>query len=267
VVVTALDLQHLEIPALFSWRDRLLRRWRWHPSLRRATRVIAISAFTKRLLGNLLGIEEHRIGVVHPACHDTFFDSAPLPRPAIPGDFLLFPASPLPGKNHARLLRAFSRVARTQPSLSLVLSGPMHQDWSPVTSKIAEERLGGRVRVLEHLRLAELRSYYAHARALIFPSLSEGFGLPLVEAMASGCPVAASDGGSIPEVLGDARAILFDPLDERAIEHAIERSISMSESERTEVAASGRRRALQFRVSSMAERTLVEYRKALGADA
>ena len=133
--------------------------------------------------------------------HDLF-----TPDPAVDREpFLLYPARPWPHKNHARLLEAFRLVREARPDLRLVLTGAGHDPAQP-----------DGVECRGAVSTAELVSLYQRASALVFPSLYEGFGLPPVEAMACGCPVAASSAGSLPEVVGDA-AVLFDPHDPASI--------------------------------------------------
>ena len=123
--------------------------------------------------------------------------------------FLLYPARRWPHKNHERLFEAFARVRRERPELRLVLTGG--GDYSDVPAGV--EARG-------HVPRAEVVSLMQRASALVFPSLYEGFGLPPIEAMACGCPVAASNAAALPETVGDA-ARLFDPHDPRAIADAV----------------------------------------------
>src|SRR5215213_8016876 len=118
--------------------------------------------------------------------------------------FLLYPASPWPHKNHARLLEAFTLVRRERPELRLVLTGSGHGV------------LPDGVESVGYVTQDELASLYRRASALVFPSLYEGFGQPPLEAMACGCPVACSDLPPLREVCGDA-AVYFDPEDPEAI--------------------------------------------------
>lgn len=258
-VMTCMDLQHLELPQAFSLQDRLLRSLRWNRALRRADRIVAPSLHTRTALVERLGIPASRVDVVPLACDDRFFEAA-VGSPRAPEDFLFYPASPLPAKNHERLAQAFSRVARTHPTLRLALSGPVGHDWSPVESSVRAAGIGDRVDFLGHLSFDELRSRYASARALVFPSLFEGFGIPLVEAMASGCPVAAGRVASVPEIVGEA-AMLFDPYSTTDLADAIERCLAVSDGERARMIARGRERAEAFRVERMVDRTLASYRR------
>jgi glycosyltransferase involved in cell wall biosynthesis len=142
--------------------------------------------------------------------HDRF---RPDGRPREP--FLLYPANRWPHKNHERLFKAFALVRRERPELGLVLTGTGH-DALPLPAGV-ESR--GRV---PDKALVDL---YRSASAVVFPSLYEGFGLPPLEAMACGCPVACSNAASLPEVCGDA-AELFDPLAPEDMAAAILRVLS-----------------------------------------
>jgi glycosyltransferase involved in cell wall biosynthesis len=119
---------------------------------------------------------------------------------------LLYPARGWPHKNHAMLFEAWQLLRTRRPELELVLTGA-HPDELPTPPP------GVQVRGL--VSRSELVDLYGRAAALVFPSRYEGFGLPLLEAMATGCPVAAARAGSLPEVVGDA-GVLFDPDDPEA---------------------------------------------------
>jgi glycosyltransferase involved in cell wall biosynthesis len=155
----------------------------------------------------LLGIPLDRLRVVpHGIDHDRFH-----PRDERGDGFLFYPAEPWPHKNHARLFEAFARVRAEQPDLELVLTGTFRN-------------LPPGVRTLGRVDWDELPALYRRAGALVFPSLYEGFGLPPLEAMASGCPVASSTAGSLPEVCGDA-AVFFDPTSVEEMVVAVQRAL------------------------------------------
>jgi glycosyltransferase involved in cell wall biosynthesis len=204
-VVTLHDVQHLDLPGLFPRAERALRAALWHRSLRRAERVIAISEFVRgRAVANL-GLDPERVRVVplgldHDVLHPSQVEREP---------FLLYPARPWRHKNHARLYEAFGAVRRERPDLRLVLTGG--GDFGAVPEGVD---------VRGHVSQGELVSLLQRASALVFPSLYEGFGLPPLEAMACGCPVACSNAAALPETVGDA-ARLFDPTDPQAIADAV----------------------------------------------
>ena len=204
-VVTLHDLQHLDLPHLFPRSERRFRSVAWHRSARGAQRVIVISEFVRRRAVAGLGLDAARVRVVPQGIdHD---ELRPGTQPREP--FLLYPARRWPHKNHERLFEAFALLRRTRPELRLVLTGG--GDYSDVPAGV--EPRG-------HVPRAEVVSLMQRASALVFPSLYEGFGLPPIEAMACGCPVAASNTAALPETVGDA-ARLFDPHDRRAIADAV----------------------------------------------
>jgi glycosyltransferase involved in cell wall biosynthesis len=203
-VVTLHDVQHLDLPGMFPRTERLFRRLAWHRSVRSADRVIVMSEFVRGRAVELLGLDPARIRVVPLGLdHDRLVPLAAATEP-----FLLYPARPWPHKNHGRLFEAFALLRRKRPELRLVLTGG------------AFDRVPDGVEARGHVPWAEVVTLMQHASALVFPSLYEGFGLPPLEAMACGCPVACSDAAALPEVVGDA-ARLFDPRDPRAIADAV----------------------------------------------
>jgi glycosyltransferase involved in cell wall biosynthesis len=199
--LTLHDVQHLDLPQLFSRRERAYRAVAYDRAARRADRVIVVSEFVKGRAVERLGLDPGRVRVTpHGIDHDVY---RPGDEPREP--FLLYPARSWPHKNHARLLEAFARVRSARPELRLILTGGGGFGHLP-----------DGVEVRGRLPQAEVVGLMQRAAALVFPSLYEGFGLPPLEAMACGCPVACSDAAALPEVVGDA-ARLFDPHDPEAI--------------------------------------------------
>ena len=200
-VVTMHDLQHLDLPALFSRGERAFRVLAWHRSIRGAASVVCPSMFVRDRAESLLGVEPSRLRVIpHGIDHTRFSPGASEHEP-----FLLYPARRWPHKNHARLLEAFALLRREQPELRLVLTGGGH----------SHAVLDG-VEVRGHVEPDELVALYRSAAAVVFPSLYEGFGQPVLEAMACGCPVACSAIPALTEVAGGA-AVTFDPDDAESI--------------------------------------------------
>ena len=203
--ITLHDVQHLDLPGLFSRGERAFRSLAYHRSSRSAQTVIVPSAFVRDRAIELLGLEPAKLRVIHHGIdHATF---SPDEEPREP--FLLYPARPWPHKNHTRLYEAFALLRRERPELRLVLTGGGHSGATPEG-----------VEALGNVSLDELVSLYRRAAALVFPSIYEGFGLPPLEAMACGCPVACSNAASLPEVCGDA-ARYFSPDDPAGIAAAV----------------------------------------------
>ena len=203
VAVSLLDVQHLDLPHMFSRAERLYRRRYYDHAARTAHAVVTISGFAKQSIVDRLGIDPDRITVAHLGVEPGDFE----PNLGDRERFLFYPARGWAHKNHARLIEAVRLIRADHPDLRLVLTGggldtlPAVPDWIEVRGLVPR---------------AELRELYRRAACLVFPSLYEGFGLPPLEAMASGCPVAASDAGSLPEICGDA-AVLFDATEPAAI--------------------------------------------------
>jgi len=206
--VTLHDLLHREEGHLPSPLKRFLRRFTYDRAARRARLVMVPSEFVRDRAHELLGLPLERIRTVrHGIDHDRF-----RPGPQAREGFLLYPANAWPHKNHARLFEAFALLRSDRPELELVLTGEGFRD------------LPAGVRTVGRVGWDELPSLYRRAGALVFPSLYEGFGLPPLEAMACGCPVACSNAGSLPEVCGDA-AVFFDPGSAEEIASAAARAL------------------------------------------
>jgi len=242
-VVTLHDVQHLDLPQLFGRGERLFRRVFYDRASRRADLVLVPSEFVRERAIARLGLDPARVRVCpHGVDHDAF-------RPGDGGRerFLLYPAKTWPHKNHERLLAAFALLHAEEPDLRLVLTGGG-------TEKLAGP-LGVEARGL--VPADELAGLFRRAAALVFPSLHEGFGTPVLEAMASGTPVAAARAGSLPEVCGDA-AVLFDPQDPEAIAAGVREALSRSD----ELRAAGIARAATFTWEASARSHADAYREA-----
>jgi glycosyltransferase involved in cell wall biosynthesis len=204
-VVTLHDVQHLDLPTMFPRSELLFRRLAWHRSVRSAELVIVPSEFVRDRVVEHLRLDPGRIrvtplGLDHASLTPGLEEREP---------FLLYPARAWPHKNHQRLFEAFGLVRRERPDLRLVLTGG-----GDFTS------LPDGVEARGHIPWRDVVDLMQRASALVFPSLYEGFGQPPLEAMACGCPVASSNAGALPEVVGDA-ALLFDPHDPEAIATAV----------------------------------------------
>jgi glycosyltransferase involved in cell wall biosynthesis len=215
VAVTLHDVLHHDHPELVSPAVRLFRAAAYDRASRNADLVIVPSDFVKRQAIARLGVEPERIRVIaHGVDHEIFH---PVEREREP--FLLYPARAWPHKNHARLFEAFVRVRRVRPDLTLVLTGGGHE----------RLQLPDGVRSLGSVSDKELARLYQTAEAMVFPSLYEGFGMPLLEAMACACPVAASDVAPLAALAADA-TVIFDPTTAACIEDGILRVLHDAES-------------------------------------
>jgi glycosyltransferase involved in cell wall biosynthesis len=234
---------------------------------RRADRVITVSEQTRRDLLRFFPVAPEKVETVYNGVEPVFFTSmsaeerdARLQRLGLEPGYLLFVANPKPHKNLERVLRALARAAAGVSGL-LVCAGDPGPPSRPFRRLAAELGVGERVRFLGRVTPDELRALYQGARLLLFPSLYEGFGLPLVEAMASGTPVLTSNDGALAEIAGDA-AELVDPRDVAAIAAGLIRGLDPQRA--AELSARGHERARSFDWRRSAASTLATYRRVLG---
>jgi glycosyltransferase involved in cell wall biosynthesis len=233
VVATVHDIQHELFPQFFSRAEIAYRRLVYGWTIRKSARIITDSDHSRATLIQRYGLDPARVVRIHFAVdHDRF---RPAAHPREP--FLLYPANRWRHKNHETLFEALAILRRSNPELRLVLTGSGH-DSLPRPEGVT---------VLGHVPAAALVALYQTAAAVVFPSLYEGFGLPVLEAMACGCPVACSNVASLPEISGDA-AVLFDPRSAGEIAAGVLRVLEHGE----EYAARGVVQASKFTWSSTA---------------
>ncbi len=199
------DVLHLAAPQFLSRGERAYRRVVYGWTLSASRIVIVASEFARQTLVERTGTDAARVRTIPLGVDtETFHPDGRAREP-----FVFYPADFYPHKNHERLLQAFALVHRVRPEIELVITG----------RGLPAVNAPG-VTVRERMPASELAELYRSASALIFPSLHESFGLPPLEAMASGCPVATSNAGALAEVCGDA-ARYFDPESVEEIADAI----------------------------------------------
>jgi glycosyltransferase involved in cell wall biosynthesis len=238
-------------------------------SLARADAVLAISECTKRDFVELLGADAARIHVVYPGVNPGFQPAhhratcqPVLRRLEVRTPYLLYVGSLGPHKNVGTLIRVFRRLkqARGIPH-QLVLGGRIA--WGPEVVAAAQDLAEtGDCRILDFVSTADLPILYGAADAFVFLSLYEGFGLPPLEAMASGTPVVVSNAAALPEVAGDA-ALQVPPTDEAAIAEAILRVVGDADLRR-ELSVKGLRQAARFTWARTVRQTLQVFGSATG---
>jgi glycosyltransferase involved in cell wall biosynthesis len=251
-VVTVHDLSFERDPSLMGPRDRFFFRTLVPRSARRADRVLAVSEQTKHDLVERYGVAEDRIVVTPNAVDPVFRPNGASPERA---PYALFVGGIQPRKDP---LAAVEALALLDGELNLVVVGAEKRGGDELRSALRRLGLEQRVELAGHVERDELATLYRGAACLVFPSRYEGFGLPVLEAMASGTPVVAASAGAVPEVAGDA-AILVQPGDPAAIAAGIERALA----DRERLVAAGIERARSFSWGETARRTLTVYRELL----
>jgi len=253
-----------------SWRSFVLRR-----GLQRARRIMAVSEATRRDVRDTLGIPEDRIRMVYNAPNPDF--SRPpqanrahiLERYQIDYPFLLYAGNIRPQKNIPRLVEAFAvvreRLARhpVYRDLHLIIIGDETTRHPAVRRAVIQSRVEKAVRFLGFVPFDALRIFFESAAVFVFPSLYEGFGLPPLEAMATGTPVVTSNVSSLPEVAGDA-ALLVNPENVFEIARAIE-DVLLDEGLRGELITKGKCQAARYSWDRTAREVLEVYREAAGS--
>ncbi|HEY8231386.1 MAG TPA: glycosyltransferase family 1 protein [Vicinamibacteria bacterium] len=264
-VVTIHDLFFLKHPDLVEGETRrdFVSLVRDH--VKRADGVICVSEYTAAEARRLLDVPDDKIAVT-PHGVDPIFRETPAPaevdqtlrRLRLPRGGILYVGSAEKRKNLVTLVMAYMTLARRKKLQlpPLVLAGP-GSDWAQGGSYV-----GPQIVATGYLERGDVRALMAASSTLVLPSLEEGFGLPVVEAMAAGLPVVCSRGSALAEVAGDA-ASLVDPYDVNGLAHAIERMLE-DRAQAAELRARGLERSRAYEWTHTAERTLAFYRKVLG---
>lgn len=269
-VVTIHDMGYfVRRPRLYPLLDCVYQRWVLRRSVRLATHVLAVSDATRGEVVETCGVAPERVSVVHEALPPGCFASPPetvwrrLSRELglEDGGYVLVPGGLHRRKNAMRLVEAFALVADSAGG-RLVFTNPASYGHGHVLDSAREQGVGGRVVVVGSLTREELTALYRHAGCCAYVSLYEGFGLPILEAMAADCPVVTSCTTSMPEVAGSAAA-LVDPCDSEGIASALLRVLT-DLPYRRELVAAGRVNLGRFTVVQMAIGTLRVLQRAAG---
>ncbi len=221
-VVTIHDLVWRQFPETMRPKNLWLERALMGPSIRVADRIICVSRFTASEVSRYYPSAVGKCQVIHEAAEQ---DIAVSPYNAdLPAEYLLFVGTLEPRKNLPRLLRAYATLKEDAAVPPLVIVGGGGWGGEDLPSVVDSLDLGSRVHLCGYVSDAELQAIYAGARCLLMPSLYEGFGLPVLEAMQHGVPAIASSTSSLPEVVGDA-GVLVNPYSEKELASAITRIV------------------------------------------
>jgi glycosyltransferase involved in cell wall biosynthesis len=266
-VVTIYDLSFLRFRGAFKPANRIYLTAVTRATARRARRILTISEHARRDIVRLLSVPEQRVDVTYPAVEER---CRPLPAQEVeafrvarglPQVFVFAVGTLEPRKNLVGLLQAYARVRKPRPPL--YIAGGAGWRFSPIFDTVRQLNLVDDVHWLGFVPEDDLVLWYNAARLFAFPSLYEGFGLPVLEAMACGTPVITSTAASLPEVGGSA-AVLVPPQDTERIAQEMERVLDDPQL-RTEMRAAGRIQASRFSWRAMADQTVNAYERAVKA--
>ena len=269
VVATLMDAIPLSHPEWVTYKYRALKNALWRKSSHWAEHIITISEYSKSEIVTHFGVSEKKITVIPLAVDQRWFSvvSAQVrdevsKRLQLPKSYYLFVGTLQPRKNIRRVIEAHQSLpCAIRAENPLIIVG--REGWdSDVVDGLKARSYGDNIRWLQYINLSDLYVVVSLATGLVFPSLHEGFGLPVLEAMAAGTPVITSNNTSLPEVAGDA-ALLIDPLDVTAISDAM---LQIVEDELlvSELKIKGGARARQFTWERCAEETIEVYKNVLG---
>jgi glycosyltransferase involved in cell wall biosynthesis len=251
------DLQHLHLPQFFTPEELRRRETYYGPLCRAAARVVVGTSWVKSDIIDNYGVDASHINVI-PLAPVAGAGHPGVRPPWLPANYLLYPAAFWPHKNHARLIEALALTATDHPDVELVLTGAAVADGTDVVAAAATFGVASRVHLAGFLSEDDLATAYAHARAVVVPTLFEAGSFPIWEAFSRGIPVACSTVTSLPRQVGDA-AVLFDPLSVPAIAAAIS-LVWSDDALRATLVAKGSARVAAFSWEDTARRYVALYR-------
>ncbi len=246
-------------PVIF-WAKQQVYKWVNKRAARKAKAVITPTQYVKDDVVGFTGVNPNKITVTYEAA-DKITNKAEAPKgAAYTKPFIMYIGRPTPHKNLDRLVEAFAKLQALHPDLQLILAGKKDFNYEQIENRVKARGLKN-VTFTGFISEGNLRWLYEHCQAYIVPSLSEGFGLPGLEAMAHGAPVVSSDATCLPEVYGKA-AHYFDPLDVEAMAGAIN-DVLTNKDLRQKLITSGHKQVEKYSWQRMAEQTLAIYEQCL----
>ncbi|MBK8051601.1 MAG: glycosyltransferase family 4 protein [Anaerolineales bacterium] len=262
VVLTFYDIIPLRYPDSVSRRARMMFHYTMRMAIRAAAQIVAISDAARNDLLAAFSVAPEKVITTQLAADPRFHPQTEAAkvelrtRYALPPEFVLYLGINKPHKNLVRLIEAYGQLPQSSPPL--VIAGAWDSRYPEPKTAAARLDLGDRVRFLGSVEDIDLPALYSAALAFVFPSRYEGFGLPVLEAMACGAPVACSNVSSLPEIAGDA-ALLFDPEDPAAITAALARLLD-APNLRHDLSTRGLAQSANFTWQRTAAQTLTVYR-------
>jgi glycosyltransferase involved in cell wall biosynthesis len=271
IVLTVHDIQQEYYPEFFDAETLYQRMKSYKPSAERADIIITLSENTKRTLVEKYGIESEKIIVTYQGCGGDFkrIDTpevlnAVREKYSLPAKFIFYPAATWPHKNHIKLFEAIATLKEKYSfEEKLCLTGIPKENHRRVMDTVKKFNLDNKVNFLYFVPFSYMPVIYNLATIMVFPSLFEGFGIPLLEAMQVGLPIACSDRTSVPEIVGDA-GIYFNPGSTEDIAEKIYQ-LWNDDDLKEKLILKGFERAKKFTWQQVIEKTVAAYKRALGS--
>jgi len=265
-VISIMDLAFLKYPKDFKRSDlEQLTAWTKY-SVKKASHIFAISEATKKDIIKYYRVDENKVTVTYPGIDIAKLkvnkeNQAVKDKYSIKDDYLIFIGTLQPRKNLVRLIRSFSTISKSRPQLSLVIVGKKGWLYEDIFQTVKELELENRVIFTGFVPDEELPTLLKGAKAYILPSLYEGFGIPVVEAMELGIPVVVSRISSLPELVGEAGVYIEEPTSNKSISQALLKVIKLTDKQRKELIIKGKIQAKKFSWNECGEKTLEILRK------
>lgn len=268
-VVTAHDLTVYKFPDLYTDKQSSLLKTIIPQAVRQAKKIIAVSQSTKKDLGEIFGVESERIKVIYHGLDERFFRKSD-PKVIkdiqkkfnISNDYLLFLGTLESRKNIIRIIEAYERLReKINYSYQLVLAGAPGGNFNEIKKRIDESKYREDILLPGYIEADDLDPLFEGAKIFVFPTLYEGFGLPIIEAMANGVPVVTSNISSLPEI-AEGNAVLVDPFNVAEITQAIFDLLTKPDMSQ-EFSQHGKEKAKEFDWQKTAKETLTIYQEAI----
>ncbi len=265
-IVTIPDIQHEFYPEFFS--DDILdwRRKNFQFSVKNADKILTLSNYSKSTIVSKYDVPPEKIDAIYLDADDTFNISLSesiyetIQKYELPDNYILYPANFWEHKNHYTLIQALAIIHKKYgKKVHLVLTGQKKFITNRIKKLIKKERLSNYIHITGYVDQADICKIYLGANLVVFPSLFEGFGIPLIEAMRCKCPIVCSDRTSIPEIVGDA-AIYFNPENSDEIAEKIVLVLESSRI-RDELIEKGNNQGLKFSWENTSEKTLHAFKE------
>jgi len=228
-IVCIADLQHITYPEYFPEGDIYARNKAFTEAIDSSDHIVTLSQYSKSEICSVYGLQEDNVSVVSPALDKSYFLNKKLTlkqdlmeKYDIPSEYIFYPANFWAHKNHNNLFKAIKILYDDGLSINLVLTGDLYSERPDLASLVDELGIKDNVYVLGYIEQNDVNSLINYAKMIVFPSLFEGFGIPILEAYSNSIPLCCSNITSLPEVAGKG-ALLFDPNEPVAIVGAIKK--------------------------------------------
>ena len=261
-----MDLSYLHYPGMFRPSDLYQLKFFTTYSIKRARKILTISNFTKQEIIRFYKYSKDDIVVTYPGVDreklttidkTTVITGTSSKRLVNIQPYILFVGTIQPRKNIVRLIKSFEQI---QPRVKLILVGKKGWLYEPIFTCISESVKRDQIIWLDYVTNNQLNYLYQNASCLVLPSLYEGFGLPVIEAMSSGCPVVLSNTSSLPEIAGGA-GIYVNPQSIEDIASGITKALQLSVEQRKILIEKGKHQAQKFTWENCAEKTLEVFKQ------